>query len=616
MPSGARIAYGGAGSDGREDRMTIEGSNGLSPAWVAQNVVAFDELRFAHGFLWWLQSDPEHGGVRRIMRSDTAGPGLAVTPPQVSVGGQLHAYGGGSFAVTGDAVWFVGDDGRSVFRHGGAGRTVRAVSGGGDDQFGDLALAADGLLLAVRGGESADEIVSVSPTGEARVLVRSPGFLAAPRLRGGVLAYLEWSREEMPWDGCRLLLADTRQGSSQQGALVAGGPAESVTQPLWGPDGVLYFMSDRTGWWNLHRFRDGAVETVVRVDGDCAPAPWEGGYQSYGFTSRDGIVLIAGDGIASELLLVDGSARRVLAPILTSIKPYLAVSGETVAVIGATPSQPPSVWVAGLTTGPDTPARPLGGEVSSAASWTVKPPSVETVKSDHGVLRYLLHRSLGKRPGPLLVRAHPGPTDDVPLRLDWTTQFFVSHGFSVAEVLYRGSTGQGRAFRQSLHGHWGDYDVEDCATVAEHLIGTGVARAGAVFISGASAGGYTALQAACRPGPFAAVTATSAIIDPALWERSVPAFQRPHAAVLAGPAGAVRPERVRIPVLLIHGSADTITSAEDAMRLADQLAFAGGAHQRLLLEGGDHYLSDPAARERALLAEVAFYRSVMSGGPS
>ncbi|MFD0262402.1 alpha/beta hydrolase family protein [Kitasatospora indigofera] len=596
--------------------MTIKGSSRLAPAWVAQNVVAFDELRFAHASLWWLQSDPEHGGVRRIMRSNPAGLGLAVTPPQVPVGSQLHAYGGGSFAVARDAVWFVGDDGRSVFRLGGDGRTVRTAAGGGDSQFGDLALAADGLLLAVCGGESADEIVSVSPAGQTRVLVRSAGFLAAPRLRDGVLAYVEWSREEMPWDGSRLLLADTCQGRSQQVAQLAGGPAESVAQPLWGPDGALYFMSDRSGWWNLHRFRKGAVEAVVQVDADCAPAPWEGGYQSYGFTSAGGIVLIAGDGIGSALLLVDGSARRVLASNLTSIKPYLAVSGETVAMIGSTPSRPPSVWVSDLTTEPDAPARPLGGLVGSTVSWTVKPPSVESVTSDHGALRYLLHRSHDDRPGPLLVRAHPGPTDDVPLRLDWTTQFFVSHGFSVAEVLYRGSTGRGRAFRQSLHGHWGDYDVEDCAAVAEHLIGTGVAEAGAVFISGASAGGYTALQTACRPGPFSAVTATSAIIDPAQWERSVPAFQRPHAAALAGPAGAVLAERVRIPVLLIHGSADTITSAEDAMRLANQLAISDGTHRHLLLEGGDHYLSDPASRELALQAEVAFYRSVMSGGLS
>lgn len=595
--------------------MTIKGSTGLSPAWVAQKLVAFDELRFAQGSLWWLQSDPNHGGVRRIMRSSSTGPGRAVTSPQVPVGGQLHAYGGGTFVVGPDTVWFVGDDGRSVFGLGADGPPVRVAVGGRDVQFGELALAADSLLLAVRGGEAADEIVSVSRSGDVRVLVRSSGFLAAPRLEGGVLAYLEWNRDEMPWDGSRLLLADARPGRSSLATVVAGSPTESVVQPLWGPGGSLYFMSDRTGWLNLHRFRDGVVEAIAQVDADCAPAPWEGGYQSYGFTSSGGIVLTTSDGIRSELLLVDGTVRRRLASNLTSIKPYVAVSGETAAVIGSTPSRPPSVWAADLTSAPGG-ARPVGGEGHQPAPWAVLPPSVERVTSEHGALRYLLHRSHDRQPGPLLVRAHPGPTDDVPLRLDWTTQFFVSHGFSVAEVLYRGSTGQGRAFRQSLHGHWGDYDVEDCATVAEHLVRAGVATADAVFISGASAGGYTALQAACRPGPFSGATATSAIIDPARWERSVPPFQRPHAAVLAGPAGAVRPERVKIPVLLIHGSADTITSAEDAMRLADQLAGSSSAHQRLLLEGGDHYLSDPVSREQSLQAEIAFYRRIMHRGPS
>jgi Tol biopolymer transport system component len=36
--------------------------------------------------------------------------------------------------------------------------------------------------------------------------------------------------------------------------LVAGGIEESVFQPEWSPDGVLYFVSDRTGWWNLYRW--------------------------------------------------------------------------------------------------------------------------------------------------------------------------------------------------------------------------------------------------------------------------------------------------------------------------------------------------------------------------
>ncbi|GJF30342.1 peptidase [Kitasatospora sp. NE20-6] len=595
--------------------MTVERA-GLAPDWVARKLVTCDEVRFAAGALWWLQSDPDHGGSRRIMRAGLGGTARAVTPPELSVGGQLHAYGGGDFAAAADGVWFVGGDG-SLFHHAAVGGApVRIAAGGEQVQYGDLSLTSDGVLLAVRGHDSMDEIVSVSPSGETSVMVRSSGFLASPRLEQGMLAYLEWDRDQMPWDGSRLRLAPAGSGTIGPGAVVAGGPQESVVQPSWGPDGHLYFMSDRTGWWNLYRLHSGSeVEAVAPIDADCTPAPWEGGYQSYGFATHGEVVLTITDGITSELLSVDGAGgQRRLAPNLTSVKPYVAVADGSVIVIGSTPSSPASIWSAELAVGSTGSAQRVGPEPAPSPSWTVSPPSVETVGSAGGPLRLLLHQPAGAGQVPLIVRAHPGPTDGVPLRLDWTTQFFVSHGFTVAEVLYRGSTGQGRAFRQSLHGHWGEYDVDDCATVAEQLLASGLATPGAVFISGASAGGYTALQAACRPAPFAGATAVSAIIDPVRWEKSVPAFQRPHAAVLSGPTGAVLPGNIRRPVLMIHGTRDTITSSDDARKFADELAARGDDHDSLFLEGGDHYLSDPASRERALRAELDFYQRVIRHG--
>ncbi|MFH9351244.1 prolyl oligopeptidase family serine peptidase [Kitasatospora sp. NPDC017646] len=589
--------------------MTEDGT-GLAPAWVAQTVVTYDELCFAQGALWWLQSDPDHGGRRRLMRS-FAGSTMPVTSPEFSVGGQLHAYGGGSFVAAPGGVWFI-DDG-SLFHLPTGGTPVCVATGDDQVQYGDLALSWDGLPLAVRGGNAADEIVSVSRTGHAEVLVRSSGFLASPRLAPGMLAYLEWGRDQMPWDSSRLLLAPVRHDAVKPGVVIAGDGQESVTQPSWGPDGRLHFMSDRTGWWNLYRW-NGVAEAIAPIDADCAPAPWEGGYQSYGFTPRGEIVLTTTDGIATELLLVNGPDRRRIASNLTSIKPYVAATETAVSVIGSTPTSSPSIWSVDPAAGSNGRARLVVPEPSSPSPWTVSPPSVETVETINGPLRFLLHRPDDTGAVPLIVRAHPGPTDDVPLRLDWTTQFFISHGFAIAEVLYRGSTGQGRAFRQSLHGHWGEYDVDDCAAVGEHLLAVGVVLRGALFISGASAGGYTALQAACRPSPFSAATATSAIIDPARWERSVPPFQRPHAAVLRGPAGAAVPDHVRVPVLVIHGTADTITSADDARRFASVLSARDRNHESVFLAGGDHYLSDPASRQQALGAELGFYQRIMRRG--
>ena len=46
---------------------------------------------------------------------------------------------------------------------------------------------------------------------------------------------------------------------------VAGGPAESIYQPGWSPDGALYFVSDRDGWWTLYRSRRLEPADVVPV---------------------------------------------------------------------------------------------------------------------------------------------------------------------------------------------------------------------------------------------------------------------------------------------------------------------------------------------------------------
>jgi len=54
---------------------------------------------------------------------------------------------------------------------------------------------------------------------------------------------------------------------------VAGGPDESVFQPSWSPDGDLYFVSDRgSGWWNLYRERDGAIEPLAPMEA-AVPVP-------------------------------------------------------------------------------------------------------------------------------------------------------------------------------------------------------------------------------------------------------------------------------------------------------------------------------------------------------
>ena len=69
------------------------------------------------------------------------------------------------------------------------------------------------------------------------------------------------------------------------------GAAESISQPEWAPDGRLYFVSDRSGWWNLYRWDNrtgrGAGECVLSMEAEFGRPQWVFGANSYGFVSAD-----------------------------------------------------------------------------------------------------------------------------------------------------------------------------------------------------------------------------------------------------------------------------------------------------------------------------------------
>src|SRR5262249_15758036 len=67
---------------------------------------------------------------------------------------------------------------------------------------------------------------------------------------GPRLLWLAWRPPQMPWDGTELWVGDvTDDGGIEHAHAVAGGSEESIFQPGWSPDGEVYFVSDRSGWW-------------------------------------------------------------------------------------------------------------------------------------------------------------------------------------------------------------------------------------------------------------------------------------------------------------------------------------------------------------------------------
>src|SRR5207247_115430 len=110
---------------------------------------------------------------------------------------------------------------------------------------------------------------------------------------GRQLAYLTWNHPNMPWDGTELWVstfdADGKPVNSQR---VAGGLKESVYQPEWSPDNRLYFVSDRTGWWNIYRSNNGRAEAICPLEAEFGGPQWVFRQSHYGFASPRQIICI------------------------------------------------------------------------------------------------------------------------------------------------------------------------------------------------------------------------------------------------------------------------------------------------------------------------------------
>ena len=144
------------------------------------------------------------------------------------------------------------------------------------------------VALPMDGSESAGE-----------VLASGHDFYSTPRVSpdGSTLAWLAWRHPQMPWDGTELWVADiAADGSLGTPARVAGSATESIYQPGWGPDGTLYFVSDRTGWWSLYRWdRSGRSVPVPVLREPIAGAEfgrpqWVTGTATWAFAGRSRMV--------------------------------------------------------------------------------------------------------------------------------------------------------------------------------------------------------------------------------------------------------------------------------------------------------------------------------------
>lgn len=605
---------------------------------IVSAVVGLGQVVLDGDDIYWVEQRPTEGGRNVVVQRTPDGKTIDRTPAPFNARTRVHEYGGGAFVVHDGTLYFSNFSDQRLYSQIGE-EPPQPLTPEDNWRYADSVIDQKrDRLICVRedhsaeGQEAVNTIVSVDvATGKNRVLVSGNDFYASARLSpdGSQLAWLTWHHPNMPWDGTELWVGDIQaDGSLGNTKRIAGGQEESIFQPAWSPDGVLYFISDRTNWWNVYRFRNGHIEPLCEKAAEFGRPQWAFGMSTYAFASAERLICSYSENGAWHLASLDTHTKQ-----LTEIEtPYTDISGIHVhagrIVFGAgSPTQPPCIVQLDLASQQLSVLR-RASDNNLDTGYLSTPEAIafptEQGRTAHALFYPPCNRDYtavtDERP-PLLVKSHGGPTAAAGSTLSLGIQYWTSRGVAVLDVNYGGSTGYGRAYRQRLNGQWGIVDVDDCANGARYLVERGEVDGERLAITGGSAGGYTTLCALTFRDVFRAGASHYGICDLEVLARDTHKFESRYLDSLVGPYPEQKDvyqqrspihftDRLACPLILFQGLEDKIVPPNQAELMANALRKKGLPVAHVPFEGEQHGFRRAENIKRALDGELYFYSRI------
>lgn len=623
----------------------------VSSDLIVSEFVRLAEPCFDGEDIYWTELRPAEAGRIAIVRQSSDGRTSDATPAEFNARTRVHEYGGGAYLVRDGVIWSSDYDDQRLYRID-PGCDPLALTPEADLRYADGVLdESRGLIFAVREdhtgeGEAVNTVVSLSarqPGNGGEIVASGCDFYSSPRLSpdGSQLAWLQWNHPNMPWDGTELHVAELdKAGRVTDSQRIAGAVDESVLQPQWSPGGLLYFISDRTGWWNLYRLVQKDVQAVFPLEAEFAGPSWVFRLTDYGFESEHSLIChYSQDGaekltrIATESIGQDGgpSTERIETPFSTIHD--LQISGNRAVFLGGSPTQPAAVTVLNLATGELNSLR-QASEVEIDSGYVSVGQPIEFPTQDgltaHAFYYPPRNRDFtcpdDERP-PLLVRSHGGPTSATSRDFSLSVQYWTSRGFAFLDVNYGGSTGYGREYRNRLRGNWGIVDIDDCINAAKFLIRQGLADPGRTAIDGGSAGGYTTLGALAFRDFFAAGCSHFGLSELTVFVEDTHKFESRYLDSLIGPWPERRDlfeerspinsvDQLSCPVAFFQGDEDRIVPPNQAELMVEALRRKKIPVAYVLFEGEQHGFRKARNIKRALDGEFYFFTRIFGIEPA
>jgi dipeptidyl aminopeptidase/acylaminoacyl peptidase len=370
------------------------------------------------------------------------------------------------------------------------------------------------------------------------------------------------------------------------------------------------------------------------MEADFGKPQWWFGNTTYKILSEDRLLCTYSSGGVWNIAFLNPDSR-VLKPLpipYTSIN-YVQMLNDKVLFIGASPTESGSLVQF------DPKSRETR-ELMPSTQLQIDPGYVSLPKSIEfpttgGATAYAFYyppqnkdyKGPGGEPPPLLVSIHGGPTGATsptfsPRRLYWT-----SRGFAIVDVNYRGSTGYGRAYRDSLKGEWGVADVDDCIHAADYLVMQGLVDPDRLAISGGSAGGFTTLMALTKGNSFKAGASYFGVSDLKLLAYETHKFESRYLDSLIGPlpekehlyeerSAINHIDMISAPLLLLQGLEDKIVPANQSEIMFESLRARGVPVAYIAYEGEQHGFRKAETIKHSLESTFYFFSRIFEFEPA
>ncbi|QYJ88436.1 S9 family peptidase [Shewanella halotolerans] len=604
---------------------------------------SFGVLRPMEGGLYFTQADAGRGGKVGVNKLTPKGEVASIIDPEFDVKSRVHEYGGAPVLAIGNSLFAVKSDDQRLYRI--APNQAPVALTPADTRHADCVSYPKGSrIICVRedhrlAGEPTASIVALNLNfeNEGETLVSGSDFYAAPRVSpdNRQLAWISWQQPNMPWDNTELWVADLdpKGGINNPRRLLANLKG-AITQPLYSPGGELYVVADFNNWWNLYRITpEGDALPVLELAGEFARPDWLLGNHSYAFESEEQL-------IAS----VQTEGRTYLLRLHTQLGISESIAAEF-AEIKQVVKGPDGVYFIGSKVTPEkgiyrirgrgvewvyaprvTPLDPRYISRAEPIQFTSDISGLPVYGYFYGPMNPDYIAPDDQRP-PLIVMLHGGPTWRASLNFRRDIQFWTSRGFAVLDVNYRGSSGFGRDYRQSLYGLWGRAEVEDAIEAADYVMDKGWVDADKVAIRGMSAGGFSVLSAMAFYHTFKAGVVYSGISDLEALDRETHKFEQGYLHHLVGELKPNSPlyrqrsplyhlDDLKAPLLLVQGAKDPIVPARQSEAIYAALKRRGVPVAYLQFDDEGHGVKKPLNRIAALNAELSFYGQVFGFTPA